>query len=243
MSSNIDFKHKGDPEDPFPYHSNVSLPTVRALVSSNTDFKHKGDPENPCPHPSKVASPAVHEEVYIKGNPGPFGLLCFGMTTDLLMFVITGWAEAAFVPTGVVSYATFFGGAGQFFAGMLELIKGNTFAGTAFSSYGCFWLGWFMMERAAATVNQSFQTAQTLYFGLWAFFSFGLLIPTLRKGWGLRIVFSTLVVTFALLAGGVHNETCNHVAGYMGFLCGSTAIYTAFAMLYKDELGWALPGL
>jgi succinate-acetate transporter protein len=25
----------------------------------------------------------------------------------------------------------------------VQLIKGNTFAGTAFGSYGCFWLGWF----------------------------------------------------------------------------------------------------
>ena len=55
----------------------------------------------------------------------------------MLMFIVTGWAEGSFLPT-VFCYAAFYGGFGQFVAGILELIKGNTFAGTAFSSYGCF---------------------------------------------------------------------------------------------------------
>ena len=56
-------------------------------------------------------------------------------------------------------------------------------------------------------------------------------------------IFSTLVITFTLLAGGVHDIRCHRAAGYVGFLCGSSAIYTAFGMLYKDELGIILPGL
>ena len=47
-------------------------------------------------------------------------------------------------------------------------------------------------------------------------------------------VFSTLVVTFALLAGGVFSPRCNEAAGYVGFFCGASAIYAAFAYLYKD---------
>ena len=56
-------------------------------------------------------------------------------------------------------------------------------------------------------------------------------------------VFSTLVICFSLLAGGVHNKSCNKAAGYVGFFCGSSAIYTAFGLLYKDELGIVLPGI
>lgn len=66
---------------------------------------------------------------------------------------------------------------------------------------------------------------------------------TLRKNGGLITIFSTLVITFALLAGGVHSAQCNQAAGYVGFLCGTSAIYTAFAMLYKEELGIMLPGM
>jgi len=56
-------------------------------------------------------------------------------------------------------------------------------------------------------------------------------------------VFLTLVITFILLAGGVHDSRCNKAAGYVGFLCGSSAIYTAFGTLYKEELGMTLPGI
>lgn len=55
-------------------------------------------------------------------------------------------------------------------------------------------------------------------------------------------IFSTLVITFALLAGGVWNERCAEAAGYTGFFCGASAIYAAFAFLYKIELGIMLPG-
>jgi len=51
---------------------------------------------------------------------GPFGLLCFGMTTDMLMFIVTGWGETAFEPT-VFCYAAFYGGLGQLIAGILEV--------------------------------------------------------------------------------------------------------------------------
>ncbi|GIL45123.1 hypothetical protein Vafri_2045 [Volvox africanus] len=83
----------------------------------------------------------VRKPASINGDPGPFGLLCFGMTTCMLMFIYTGWAESNFLPT-VMCYAMFYGGFGQFVAGVLELIGGNTFGGTAFCSYGAFWMGW-----------------------------------------------------------------------------------------------------
>lgn len=55
------------------------------------------------------------------------------------MFTTTGWAEAASL-SAIISYAMAYGGFAQMVAGVLELIKGNTFAGTAFFSYGECWL-------------------------------------------------------------------------------------------------------
>ena len=49
-------------------------------------------------------------------------------------------------------------------------------------------------------------------------------------------VFSTLVITFILLAAGNWNANCEKAAGYIGFFCGASAIYAAFAYLYKDEV-------
>jgi uncharacterized protein len=84
----------------------------------------------------------VHTNTHARVNTtGPFGLLGFGMTTCMLCFITANWTPKGFAPV-VMSYALFYGGLGQFIAGLLELIRGSTFAGTAFSSYGCFWMGW-----------------------------------------------------------------------------------------------------
>ena len=53
---------------------------------------------------------------------------------------------------------------------------------------------------------------------------------------------SSLVVTFSLLAGGVQNQMCNHAAGYFGSFCAAAALYAAFIILVKTELGYSLPG-
>jgi succinate-acetate transporter protein len=182
----------------------------------------------------------------VQGNPGPLGLLAFGITTCMLMFVNTSWSTNSFM-TFVFGFAMFYGGFGQFIAGVLELIKGNSFAGTAFCSYGCFWMGFFLTEYLDnyLTPNAPFAagaTGATLWFVLWGVFTFGLFIPTLRKNLCLMTVFSTLFITFFLLAGGVHNADCQKAAGYVGFICGCSAMYAAFALLYNDELGITMPG-
>lgn len=182
---------------------------------------------------------------FVRGNPGPFGLLCFGMTTCMLMFITTGWAESVFLPT-VFCYAAFYGGLGQFIAGILELIKGNTFAGTAFASYGCFWMGWYLLEYLTKTTPSAYpvaMTGKTLWCILWACLTGMFFVVTLRKNTGLQLVFSTLTCCFLLLSGGVHNKSANTAAGYVGFFCGATAIYTAFGELYHEELGFMLPGI
>ncbi|GFR48506.1 hypothetical protein Agub_g10173 [Astrephomene gubernaculifera] len=182
---------------------------------------------------------------WVRGDPGPFGLLCFGMTTCMLMFITTRWSEKTFLPT-VFCYAAFYGGFGQFVAGVLELIKGNTFGGTAFASYGAFWMGWFLLEFLSKSDPARYpvaKTGKTLWCGLWAFLTFGFFIVTLRKNGCLMTIFSTLVITFSLLAGGLWSDNSEHAAGYWGFFCGASAIYAAFAFLYKIELGIVLPGV
>jgi succinate-acetate transporter protein len=49
----------------------------------------------------------------------------------------------------------------------------------------------------------------------------------------LQTIFFTLAVTFFLLCGGNYSTQCKTAAGYVGFFCGSSAIYTAIAELYQ----------
>ena len=70
-------------------------------------------------------------------NPGPLGLMGFGMTTILLNIHNAGFFP---VMTAIVSMGIFYGGLAQVIAGILEFRKGNTFGTTAFTSYGFFWI-------------------------------------------------------------------------------------------------------
>lgn len=131
----------------------------------------------------------------------------------------------------------------------MQLIKGNTFAGTAFFSYGSFWVAYFVLRfissdpAAPALFKGSFQVGETLIMAWWSLFTFCLFIPTLRKNGCLMTVFGTLSLTFALLAGGQWSATCLKAAGYVGFICGCSAIYTAFAEIWHENLGIMAPGL
>ncbi|CEM11816.1 unnamed protein product [Vitrella brassicaformis CCMP3155] len=181
------------------------------------------------------------------GNPAPLGLLSFGMTTLFLMYIDMEWSEGG-VKELVIAYALWYGGVGQIIAGIWEMLKGNTFAASAFSSYGFFWCGWSLFNskvvEAGYTPGSKFATGDALYLGQWGVLTFLFFLATLQKNRCLQAVFLLLSITFWLLAGGVFDETCKIVAGYFGFLTGLAAIYTAFAEIYEETYGRSiLPGL
>eukprot|EP00882_Tetradesmus_deserticola_P000109 GHRQ01000122.1.p1 GENE.GHRQ01000122.1~~GHRQ01000122.1.p1 ORF type:complete len:236 (+),score=41.43 GHRQ01000122.1:170-877(+) len=191
-------------------------------------------------------------------NPAPLGLLCFGMTTVMLMFIDAGWSEDPAI-IAVMCYACFYGGFGQMVAGVFELIKGNTFAGTAFFSYGAFWMAFFtnnvLTRNAAAAVasmpgatpaffgSSHFHVGATLIYCLWGLFTFCFFVPTLRKNGCLMTIFGSLTITFFLLAGAQWSKRVTTAAGYVGLFCGASAIYTAFAEIWHENLGILAPGL
>src|ERR1700680_3892811 len=71
------------------------------------------------------------------GNPAPRGLLGFGMTTVLLNLHNAGFFE---LNAMILAMGICYGGVAQIIAGLMEWRKNNTFAATAFISYGLFWL-------------------------------------------------------------------------------------------------------
>ena len=95
----------------------------------------------------------------------------------------------------------------------------------------------------AAAYSSNFKVGETLIMALWGVFTGLFFIPTLRKNAALMTVFGTLTMTFFLLAGGQWSAVCMQVAGYAGFVCGCSAIYTAFAEIYEESLGITMPGL
>jgi len=64
-------------------------------------------------------------------------LIGFGFTTIMLSFANVNLFH---LKSMIIGLGLFYGGMAQFVAGTYELKKGNTFSGTAFCSYGSFWL-------------------------------------------------------------------------------------------------------
>jgi hypothetical protein len=85
---------------------------------------------------SQPAFPVFHRKF---ANPSPLGLMGFAATTFVLsMYNVS--ARGIHTPNVVLGMALGYGGLVQLLAGMWEFASGNTFAATAFSSYGGFWL-------------------------------------------------------------------------------------------------------
>lgn len=171
-------------------------------------------------------------------NPGPLGLMGFGMTTVLLNLHNAGFFPLTAV---IISMGIFFGGFAQILAGLLEYKKGNTFGLTAFTSYGCFWLSLvgILVLPKMGLAEATDATMLGAYLALWGVFTLFMFFGTLRGNRALQFVFASLTVLFALLAYG--NITGNHAvlmfAGYEGIVCGASAIYLAMAEVINEQLG------
>lgn len=174
------------------------------------------------------------------GNPAPLGLLGFGMTTVLLNV-----HNAGFLPLSsmILAMGIFYGGIAQVIAGIMEWKKGNTFACTAFVSYGFFWLtlvgllvlpklGWWEpVAEAGPTMG--------VYLFLWGLFTFLMFFATLKLNKALQFVFGSLTILFFLLSAGefTGNTGLTTLAGYEGIICGLSAIYAAIAQVINETHG------
>ena len=173
------------------------------------------------------------------GNPAPLGLLGFGMTTVLLNLHNAGFFE---INSMILARGIFYGGAAQIIAGIMEWKKGNTFATTAFISYGLFWLSLvaLLVLPKIGWGAASNETSMAAYLALWGLFTAVMFIGTLRLNRALQFVFASLTILFFLLAYGDFTNASTgfkHFTGYEGILCGFSAIYTGLAQVLNELSG------
>jgi succinate-acetate transporter protein len=173
------------------------------------------------------------------GNPAPLGLLGFGMTTVLLNLHNAGFYE---LNSMILAMGICYGGAAQIIAGAMEWRKGNTFATTAFVSYGSFWLSLVALIVLAKIGwgAASNDTAMAAYLAMWGLFTAVMFVGTLRLNRALQIVFGTLAILFFLLAYGDYTNASTgfkHFTGYEGIFCGFSAIYTGLAQVINELFG------
>lgn len=191
--------------------------------------------------PAQSAGPQTLTIADSTANPAPLGLLCFGLTTVMLSMHNAGFFG---LDAMILAMAVFYGGIAQVFAGVFEWRKNNTFAATAFISYGFFWLtlaGIITFPKLGLAERPS-EVAMASYLGIWGLLSFVMFIGTLRLNRALQATFFLLVITFALLAIGdlIGSATLTMLAGWVGIVLGFTAIYTGLAQVINEVYGRVL---
>lgn len=167
-------------------------------------------------------------------NPGPLGLLGFGLTTILLNL-----HNAGLIPLSMVIIAMGFamGGVAQIIAGIFELKQGNTFGGTAFTAYGFFWISLVAIWYFPKPGFEADKVSMGYYLLVWGLFTSFMFIGTLKHSKTTQVIFSSLAVLFFMLALGdfTQIEMITTLAGYVGIFCGLSAFYGAVAQVVNNE--------
>ncbi|CAI5493886.1 unnamed protein product [Closterium sp. Naga37s-1] len=151
-------------------------------------------------------------------NPAPLGLASFALTTFVLSAHNAGWA-----PNHIwMGLALFYGGVGQILAGMWEFKHDNVFACTAFTSFGCFWMGlatFILLELLGWVPKEVVASALGWYLSGFMIFNTYMFLATLLMPKTVCITFFFLEITFVLLVIAnftPSNKNWNKAGGYVG---------------------------
>lgn len=185
--------------------------------------------------PQMVASPVVLPRI---ANPGPLGLLGFGLTTCVLSAINAGLLPHEAVAV-VVPLAFAYGGIAQIIAGILEFRVGNTFGMVAFTSYGLFWWWFALMQWTVGAgwlkAPPAIGVATVLL--MWGVLTLLLWIVTFRLNKAVFSVFLLLWITFFLLAAGDFGFGTGKLGGYIGLITGIDAMAVGFIEVLNAVAG------
>src|SRR5947209_2890704 len=107
----------------------------------------------PAPDPTGGRSALAS---WAPADPGPLGLAAFAGTTFILSMINANLVAGPLTDVPIVLGMAFaYGGLAQLLAGMWEFRTGNTFGAVAFTSYGAFWISFFILVRVVGIGTKS----------------------------------------------------------------------------------------
>ena len=171
-------------------------------------------------------------------EPGALGLGAFAMTTFVLSTFNAGLINGK-VLTVVIPLALFYGGIVQLLAGMWEFRRNNTFAATAFASFGAFWLAYagyvYVVVPHLLLAHQLYQ-ATGVFLLAWTIFTAYMTVAALRTTVAVLAVFVTLTLTFLFLTIGTFAQSTDwdRVGGWAGLVTAAVAWYASFAIVTNN---------
>jgi succinate-acetate transporter protein len=172
-------------------------------------------------------------------DPAPLGLAAFALTTFVLSFFNADLVSSGGEPI-VFGLAFAYGGLAQLLAGMWEFRNNNTFGATAFTSFGGFWLSFFVFQLFASKVPEAnLGDAVGLYLIAWGIFTAYMWVASFRVSVAVNAVFLLLTLTFLFLGIGDSsaNDTITHIGGYLGIATAIAAWYASFAGVTNRTFG------
>lgn len=170
-------------------------------------------------------------------NSSPLGLYGFGLSCFVLG-LFNCQAKGITLPNVAVSLACFYGATAQIIAGLLEFPTRNTFAFTALTSYGEFWLGYACVVvellgiMAAYEGMAQFLNTMGLFLLEWVIWILIVVLITMKSALVFFLMFLFLDLTFIFLA-------CAEITGRVGVALGGGVIgvITAFIAWYNGFVG------
>ena len=179
------------------------------------------------------------------GSPAAFSLFGFATGTWIAGIVTTGLFGGAQSFPAVVPVLVVFAGIAQFIGGLVAYRRGNTFAGTAFCSYGAnnVVVATFFFLQAAKVIPAApgSPAAEMLALELFCFALISLVfaIGALRLNVTFTLVLVALVPGFALAgipnaAGTGVSPVIGHIGGYFLIASAALAAYAAAALVLNS---------
>jgi succinate-acetate transporter protein len=172
---------------------------------------------------------------WVPANPAPLGLAGFAMTTFVLSVFNANLVSSS--GEGVVlGLAIAYGGLAQLLAGMWEFRTGNTFGAVAFSSFGAFWISFYVLAHTSPAVAPKYVA---IYLYAWGIFTGYMFLASLRTTGAVALVFALLTATFFLLAIGAAGAHTNvtKIGGWVGLATAIAAWYASFAQVINSTFG------
>ncbi len=172
-------------------------------------------------------------------DPGPLGLAGFAMTTFVLSMINANLVSGGGIGA-VLALAIAYGGLAQLLAGMWEFRTGNTFGAVAFTSYGAFWISYYVLVNVMVPEKLVTPHAIALYLFAWGFFTLYMFVASLRTTGAVALVFVLLTATYIILGFaniGNGHPTIMHIGGAVGIATAIAAWYASFAAVINSTFG------
>jgi succinate-acetate transporter protein len=181
-------------------------------------------------------------------DPGPLGLAGFALTTFVLSMINANLVAGPAIGV-VLGLALAYGGLAQLLAGMWEFRTGNTFGAVAFTSYGAFWISFFVLVQldlfGGKIPAAHAGSAIGLYLWAWGIFTTYMFVASLRTTGAVALVFLLLAITFIILGignsalAGTTNATNGTIklGGWLGIATAIVAWYASFAAVINSTFG------